>query len=67
MKYPDTDRKFPTVSGPVQAAGKEYLRHVTVILPQTPDALVTHSPGDEEGLCYIRRKAFYQNACDECL
>ena len=46
---------------PVQAARKEYLQHVTVILPQTRDALVTHPPSDEEGLCYVRCKAFYQN------
>ena len=65
MNYPDADRKFPAVSLPVQATGQEYLHHVTVILPQTPDTLVAHPPGDEEGLCYIRREAFDQHACDE--
>ena len=58
VNYPDTDRKFPAISMPVQASGKEYLHHVPIILPQTSDALVAHPPSDEEGLCYIRCKSF---------
>ena len=49
VNCPDTDREFPAVSIPVQATGKEYLHHVAVILTQTPDTLITHTPGDEKG------------------
>ena len=66
MNYPDAEGKLPPVPMPVHAAGEEYLHHVTVVLPQTPDALVTHPPGDEEGFCDVGCKAFYENSCNEC-
>ena len=65
MNYPDPDGEFPSIAIPVQAARKEYFHHVAIILPQSTDALVTDSSGDEERLRYVSGKTLNQDSGDE--